>query len=163
MPYEYPAGTILMHSRYALECMRRRTDATEVGFAARISALDKQSLDAILPMQGGKTWAVETALAHFLDLCEAMPELAQAARDSILRMRDREPPRGDLAELAPRIPVDLYRRFNKLFGDKGGTTWFLREFCFSLIRRVDDRDTIEHDILRSVDDLVQRVRNSEAA
>lgn len=129
--------------------MRRSTNQPYVGFAARVPAADKQDFTSVLPMNGAKTWWTETVLKTFLDLCEADPDLQQWVHDQIYTARAEEPPR-DLEEMTSEIPTELYKRFNKLFGEKGATTWLVRTVLRSYLNRAAGRPTPEQVVRESV-------------
>lgn len=124
----------------------RRTPNEPVTFAARIDREEKNILDNILPMQGGRKWAVEVALEKFCIACEADTKLQIWVRDRVLDARAQEPPRGG-DDLQPRVRFDLYERFNKMFGDKGATTWFLRQFVTHYID-VASRHPLPEELVR---------------
>lgn len=129
--------------------MRRRPDQAAVGFTARIQSEDRARLDANLPMTGGKTWAVQAALEYFCSLCESDQALQSRVHDAVLQMRAGEPPR-QIEELVPQVPLDLYKRFNRMFGEKGATTWFLRSFVSAFNKRMAMHPGIDTDVKEAV-------------
>lgn len=108
--------------------MRRKTNVAAVGFTARISEQDQLDLAEILPMSGGKRWLIETALREFLDLCEKDARLVSFVNDQVMQMREDGRPAEKLVDFLPRVKTDLYMRFNRIFPEKGATTWFIRRF-----------------------------------
>lgn len=120
--------------------MRRTEDKAEVGFSARVPAVQKEALEAVLAATSGKTWFIRTALAQFNDRCEKSIDLQARVTDAILAMRGEEPPRM-LDDFLVRVPVQEYTRFNKMFPDKGATTWFMRKIVAEYLRQSNGRPT----------------------
>ena len=129
--------------------MRRTEEQSSVGFAARVPALHKQTLEAILSATSGKTWFVRTALQQFNDECETNVGLQSRVTEAILAMRGEEPPRF-LDDLLVRVPVQEYHRFNQMFPDKGATTWFLRNLISKYIEQSEGRPTPDVYVLEAV-------------
>lgn len=129
--------------------MRRTEDKTEVGFSARVPAVQKLALEAILSATSGKTWFIRTALKQFNDECESNPTLQVEVTDKILAMRGEEPPRM-LDDFLVRVPVQEYERFNKMFPDKGATTWFMRELIKTYLNQSEGRATPDSYVLDAV-------------
>jgi hypothetical protein len=120
--------------------MRRDTSQPYVGFAARVPGTDKEALQTLHPMKGGMTWWTETMLEAFLDLVETSPSVQAWVHDQIYEARHVEPPRA-LEEMIPKVRTDLYQRFNKLFGEKGATTWLIRTMLRTYLQRAAERPT----------------------
>lgn len=129
--------------------MRRTEDKVEVGFSARVPGIQKQALESILSATSGKTWFIRTALQQFNDACEANPALQTQVTDEILGMRDQEPPRM-LEDFLVRVPVGEYTRFNKMFPDKGATTWFMRGLIKTYLDQSEGRPTPDTYVLEAV-------------
>lgn len=110
----------------------RRDPKKPAIFVARIDKHEKNMLDNILPMQGGRKWAIEVALEAFLDRVEGDVETIQRIRDEIIEARSLPPPINP-ENIQPLIRADLHKRFNDLFWEKGGTAWFLRKFVSKYI------------------------------
>ena len=115
--------------------MRRPARQPEVGFGARLPRTDKLAFDAACPQQGGKVWAVEVMLTHFLDLVESDDRLRNWCHSEIERANSEEPPR-DLVEFLPKMPRGLYDRFNRICPHHGATSWFLRGVIGEFTRTV---------------------------
>lgn len=129
--------------------MRRTDDKAEVSFAARIPWLHKEALEGILSATSGKTWFIRTGLQQFNDECEPNPSLQGEVTEAILRMRGEEPPRR-LEDFQVRVPVQEYIRFNKMFPDKGATTWFMRGLIAKYIDQSEGRPTPDSHVLEAV-------------
>lgn len=106
--------------------MRTKVDSPVASFTARIPENEKIALDALLEMQGGKSWLVNTALQHFLDVVEASPEIEAWCHRDVQRMLNEEETPSGLVDLIVRVPRDPYNRFNAVMGEWGATTWFFR-------------------------------------
>ena len=128
--------------------VRRDTNAAEVGFTARIPRAEKLTLEAKLPMKGGKTYFIQTAVEHFCDLMEQSPSLMGAAKEAIQTSLYMDDTPQDLESISTRIPTALYERFNKLFPEFGATTWFYRRVVGAFAR--DEGMTIDDEIRNAV-------------
>lgn len=134
--------------------MRRRPDQYTVAFIARIDPHDKQAIDNALPMYGGKTWATETAVRYLCDLCEANPLLQARVHDLVEKMKETDPPRGP-DEFEPRIARETFERFNRIFPQKGATTWFLRTWVPIMVEQIEEHTGLEEMVHRSVKSVLQ--------
>ena len=106
--------------------MRRDLNKPEIPWGIRVSAADNEALSSLLPMNGGKTWLIETGLKAFLDLMEGSPthrEWAHAQIHQANASADR-PRRTKVLTFC--VPSHLYVRFNKLFPQVGAGSWFVR-------------------------------------
>lgn len=110
----------------------RRNPNKPATFVARIDKEEKNILDNILPMQGGRKWAIEVALEFFLEVVEGNTEMIVRIRDEIIESRSLPPP-INAEDIQPLIRAELHKRFNDLFWEKGGTAWFLRKFITKYI------------------------------
>lgn len=129
--------------------MKRRADQATVAFIARISPSDKQAIASVLPMWGGRTWATDLAVQKFCELCESNPLLQARVHDLIEQMKGEDPPLGP-EDFEPRISRDSYERFNSLFGQKGATTWFLRNWVPAFVEEMAQYPLLDEIVERSV-------------
>lgn len=130
--------------------MKWNTDRPAVAFSARIPEIEKIALDAMLEMRGGKTWAVVTALEHFLAIAETDEETLKWCHAAVQKMLHEEDTPTGLVEFTVRVPGELYRRFNKILGVWGGTTWFIRRFINQYVKLAETWPTPESQILEAV-------------
>lgn len=128
--------------------MRRDTNAAEVGFTARIPRAQKFTLEGKLPMRGGKTYFIITAVEHFCDLMERSPSLAASAHESIAQCVYADSTPKDLESISTRIPTALYERFVRLFPEFGAITWFYRRIVYAYIQ--DEGITLDDEIRNAV-------------
>lgn len=133
--------------------MRRTDGASEVGFAARVPARQKAALESVLTATSGKTWFIRTALRQFNEACAQDPRLILSVTEAILAMRGEEPPRG-LVDFLVRVPVDDYNEFNRMFPDKGATTWFIRGVLDAYLKQSESRATPDEYVLEAVRDVL---------
>lgn len=134
--------------------MRRTDDRPEVGFSARVPETEKRALESILSATSGKTWFVRTALKQFNDECEPRTHLQAQVTEAILAMREQEPPRM-LDNFLVRVPVGEYERFNRMFPDKGATTWFMRGLVKKYLEQSEGRPTPDSYIHEAVMGILQ--------
>lgn len=129
--------------------MRRDTTKPQVGFGARLPREHKDTVEGKLPMLGGKTFLVTTALEQFLDVCETHPPIQRWVHEEIDRMLSSADgaPRG-VEETVVQIPSSLYERFNSLFPEFGATTWFMRQLARAYAE--DEGESLEEAIHRVV-------------
>lgn len=142
----------------ALQTMRRTEDQVDVGFMARVPGTDKAALEAILTATSGKTWFIRTALHHFNNECEKSTALQAEVVEAILAMRGEEPPRR-LEDFLVRVPIEEYTRFNKMFPDKGATTWFMRKVITSYLAQSEGRPTPDAHVLDAVKGILNLQHN----
>lgn len=135
-------------SNLTMLSVRRDTTAAEVGFTARLPRAEKLSLEAKLPMKGGKTYFIITAVEHFCDLMEKSPTLLAAAKEAIQSALYSEETPRDLESISTRIPTALYERFNRLFPEFGAATWFYRRVVTAYVQ--DEGMTLDDEIRNAV-------------
>ena len=134
-----------------------RKNPAEIGFGARIAREDKKRLEAVLQMNGGKTWWMIKSLEFFVEACEASAELQGWVHDEILRLKEEEPAIGPI-EFQPTIPRALYDRFTRMFPERGANTWFIRNAVKEYLKVTEELPTHED----MVNIAVQRVLHPEA-
>jgi hypothetical protein len=60
-----------------------------------------------------------------------------------------------LDDFLVRVPVEEYHRFNKMFPDKGATTWFMREIIKKYLEQSEGRPTPDAYIQEAVQGILR--------
>jgi hypothetical protein len=118
--------------------MRRDTSKPEIPWSARVEKDDKDTFLALLPMRGGQSWMINTALEKFLNLCDHDKDAVEEAKRQIHRhMFEDKELSGTLVQFDVRIPNQIYTRFNDHFPMIGATSWFVRTVIKKVNQQLD--------------------------
>jgi hypothetical protein len=113
--------------------MRRNASNPTTYWSARVSSLEKSEFKHLLPIHGAQTACITIALEKFLDFAEASADVRRFVHDDIQRHLHEESRSGPTEEITVTINSNLYIRFNELFPEQGGTSWFIRRTLQAVI------------------------------
>ena len=135
--------------------MARDLTKEDVPWSVRIDPQDYNTLANLWPMQGARTWLLNTGLRGFVELCEDSNAHQRWVHLAIGRhMASERPTQG--RDLTCRVPSAMWFRFHKMFPEPGASSWFVRTFVHHIVEVMSgEARTLEERVLAMVKDIIE--------
>lgn len=92
--------------------------------------------DVLFPVDGSRVWALSSSLEKLLAVVEPSAERQRDVKGAIYRMLYVDPKPVNVIPVNFRIGTDLTVRFDRLFPERGASTWFARTTLAQLVARL---------------------------